>query len=130
MSLRNVGVGWKILGVVGAVWLVMALVQGFVQLQLTRVSGVVREQSVSLERQNTVTSVAANVRRMRLHLVELAVTLLNEHETAARSERDEAEKRLAELERFDPRLAATLRARIPLYFDLLLRATDAYADDN
>ncbi|TDI41662.1 MAG: methyl-accepting chemotaxis protein [Acidobacteria bacterium] len=128
--MNNMRISVKLLSMAAAVLLPVVGSLLYVSYELSLANAVVENQVKTLSRLDTTNAAAKEFVLLRSWLSDLAVSLLSESEVQATATEARLDELLAELEVTDPRSVSSLRPQIKQYFETMLTAADAYADDN
>jgi len=124
-----------LLPILSLIYISIEIKRGSVQVSentaaIQEASEVIDHQAQALTRLALTNEAAFTFSQMQYWLVDLSVSLLNESEDNANANQAKLETLFARLETTDPQLVDSLRLKGSKYFETMISAVDAYADDN
>ena len=128
--MRNFSIGAKLSCLAGSLLFLVVASLLFVTHRLTGASAVIAQQERMLERLQGANDLGRSMWTLKYWLVDLAVSLQNDSEAAAKESQAGIERQLQRLEATDPRVARELRPLVARYVDAMMAGVDAYTADN
>lgn len=110
--------------------LAMAAPLVYVSIKVNTIKPIIEKQSKAIARLKLVNNVSMTFSNLRYLLADLAVSWQNESEKEAKETKKNLEMLLGDLAKTDESVATFVNVEKNKYFDLIMRAVDAYVDGN
>ncbi len=123
-------IGSKIIATNGVILTIMTVAMIFMHGKLTDQAAIIEDQALTLNQLETVYAVDKSISAVSYWYTDLAVSLLNESEDNANMYIAQTDSLLSVLETAYPQKAQEVKKLLGSYAEVMLVATDAYADDN